>query len=44
MLIIDPKYSLNSSGTSGTCVAPRPEQNTPGCRLASVTSACLTSA
>ena len=44
MLIIDPKYSLNSTGRSGMLVAPLPEQNTSGCRLASTTSACLTRA
>ena len=44
MLIIEPKYSLNSTGRSSTLVAPRPEQNTSGFRLASATSACRTSA
>ena len=38
------KYSLNSTGRSSTLVAPRPEQNTSGFRLASATSACRTSA
>ena len=28
MLIIEPKYSLNSAGRSGMLVAPFPEQNT----------------
>ena len=44
MLIIDPKYSLNSTGRSAIVVAPLPEQNTSGWRLASTTSACRTSA
>jgi hypothetical protein len=30
MLIIDPKYSLNSAGRSGIEVAPRPEEKTSG--------------
>ena len=38
MLIMDPKYSLNSAGRSTMLVAPFPEQNTSGCRLASATS------
>ena len=44
MLIIDPKYSLNSTGRSGIEVAPLPEENTSAFRLASTTSACRTSA
>jgi hypothetical protein len=44
MLIIDPKYSLNSTGRSGIWVAPRPEENTAGYLLASTTSAYLTRA
>ena len=44
MLIIEPKYSLNSVGRSIRLVAPSAEENTSGLRLASVTSACLTSA
>ena len=44
MLIIDPKYSLNSGGRSAMLVAPLEEQNASGCRLASTTSACRTRA
>jgi hypothetical protein len=44
MLIIDPKYSLNSAGRSGIEVAPRPEEKTSGRLLASTTSACRTRA
>ena len=44
MLIMLPKNSLNSMGRSTMLVAPRPEQNTAGFRLASTTSACRTSA
>ena len=44
MLIIDPKYSLNSTGRSGMLVAPCAEENTSGCLLASTTSACFTRA
>ena len=44
MLIIDPKYSLNSTGRSAIEVAPLPEENTSGFRLAATTSACRTSA
>ena len=44
MLIIEPKYSLYSAGRSTMLVAPRAEENSSGCRLASVTSACRTKA
>ncbi len=44
MLIIEPKYSLNSAGRSAMLVAPRPEENTSGCLLASTTSAYRTRA
>ena len=44
MLIMEPKYSLNSGGRSTMLVAPRPEENSSGWRLASVMSARLTSA
>ena len=44
MLIIEPKYSLYSAGRSTMLVAPRAEENSSGCRLASVTSACRTNA
>ena len=44
MLIIEPKYSLNSAGRSYMLVAPAAEENTAGFRLASATSACRTSA
>ena len=44
MLIIEPKYSLNSTGRSAMPVAPRAEENTSGCLLASTMSACRTSA
>ncbi len=44
MLIIEPKYSLNSAGRSWMLVELRPEQKTSALRLASTTSACLTSA
>ena len=44
MLIIEPKYSLNSTGRSGMLVAPCAEENTSGCLLASTTSACFTRA
>ena len=44
MLIIEPKYSLNSTGRSMMFVAPAAEENSSGFRLASTTSACLTSA
>ena len=44
MLIIEPKYSLNSAGRSAMLVAPRAEENTSGCLLASTTSACRTRA
>jgi len=44
MLIIEPKYSLNSVGRSAIPVAPLAEENTSGCRLASTTSACRTKA
>ena len=44
MLIMEPKYSLNSTGRSTRLVAPFPEQNTSGLRLAPTTSACRTSA
>ncbi len=44
MLIIEPKYSLNSGGRSTRLVAPRAEEKISGCRLASTTSACLTRA
>jgi len=44
MLIIEPKYSLNSTGRSGMLVAPFPEQNASGWRLASMMSACRTRA
>ena len=44
MLIIDPKYSLNSAGRSGIEVAPLPEENTSGSLLAATTSACRTRA
>ena len=42
MLIIEPKYSLNSAGRSSMLVAPRAEENSSGCRLAADTSACET--
>ena len=44
MLIIEPKYSLNSTGRSGMLVAPCAEENTWGCLLASTMSACFTRA
>ncbi len=44
MLIMEPKYSLNSTGRSMMFVAPGPEANSSGFRLASATSACRTSA
>ncbi len=44
MLIIEPKYSLNSTGRSTMLVDPRAEENSSGWRLASVMSAWLTSA
>ena len=44
MLIIEPKYSLNSAGKSSILVAPRAEENSSGCRLAACTSACDTNA
>jgi hypothetical protein len=44
MLIIEPKYSLNSGGRSMMLVEPRAEENSSGFRLASATSACVTSA
>ena len=44
MLIIEPKYSLNSTGRSGMLVAPCAEENTSGCLLASTMSACFTRA
>ncbi len=44
MLIIEPKYSLNSTGRSGMLVAPFAEENTSGCLLASTTSAYRTRA
>src|ERR1039457_5686288 len=44
MLIIEPKYSLNSAGRSRMLVAPLLEQNTSGFLLASATSAWRTSA
>ena len=44
MLIIEPKYSLNSTGRSTRLVDPAAEENTSAFRLASTTSACRTSA
>jgi hypothetical protein len=44
MLIIEPKYSLNSAGRSIRLVAPRAEENTSGFLLAPTTSECRTSA
>ena len=44
MLIIEPKYSLNSTGRSAMFVAPRLELNTCGFLLASTMSACRTRA
>ncbi len=43
MLIIEPKYSLNSAGRSIRLVAPRAEENTSGFLLAPATSECRTS-
>jgi len=44
MLIIEPKYSLNSAGRSKMLVAPAAEENSCGFLLASATSACRTRA
>jgi hypothetical protein len=44
MLIIEPKYSLNSTGRSMALVAPAADENTSGVLLASTTSGCLSSA
>ncbi len=44
MLIMEPKYSLNSAGRSSMLVAPRADENSSGCRLAAATSACETKA
>ena len=44
MLIIEPKYSLNSTGRSTMLVDPAAEENSSAFLLASTTSACLTSA
>ena len=44
MLIIEPKYSLNSTGRSSTLVAPAADENSCGRLLASATSACRSSA
>ena len=40
MLIIEPKYSLNSTGRSKMLVAPAADENSCGFLLASATSAC----